>query len=246
MSKFSDKIRAAAGAAANVLRETTPKAIEKLDDMSSPQTDFEKKLVALGVAWRPTGAEATALAAIEEAQAYALDLAAKVNDKQRTIESLQSSLIAQQNGMQSYVKQGADDQLYYLTEFLQQRFPNDFQGNEDVVVLSKRLLLELHQRRQGKMRDISQEKFIAAFRAALKSLEADASGGIIFAKDLLDSQDGLLFRWDAIQERVKRALGLHDANDMRVDYITMNEDTLDLASCIVDSEHYYGFKKENS
>lgn len=182
-----------------------------------PATDFEEKLTDLGVTL-DQDAETSALVAIKEAQAYTLELANKLEQKQKTVESLQKQLISQQEDMQQYVDQGANDQLFYLTEFLQQRFPHDI-DNGDVVVVTKRLLKELSERRKGSLPSITKRQFLDAFDTAILSLESDAEDGLL--KENEDHYGQEYFSWPLIQERIRSLLGLQTIEDMRDSWLPM-------------------------
>ena len=77
MSGFTDKLRRAADAAASIIKDKAPGAIEALEEIANPETDFSRQLGELGVDVEGDP-EQSALVAIAEAQSYALDLARQV------------------------------------------------------------------------------------------------------------------------------------------------------------------------
>jgi uncharacterized coiled-coil protein SlyX len=244
MSQFADKLRKAASAAATIIKTKAPGAIEALEEIS--ETDFGRQLGELGVDVEGDP-EQSALAAIAEAQSYALDLARQVAAKERTVNSLQDSIVEQQATMEEFVRVGASDQLFYLTEYMQQRFPTDFDPanqSEDIVDMAKRLLVELQQRREGKLQFVTKERFLAALQTALTQLvaEAEVATPTDYSELVLNDHGHFLFAWQSLKERIKTILALRDVDDMRIDWVLTDEAELGLVSRIVGSCHYYGQK----
>ena len=241
MSRFADKLRQAADAAASIIKDRAPDAIEALEEIANPETDFSRQLGELGVEVEGD-AEQSALAAIAEAQSYALDLARQVATKQNTVNSLQDSLIEQQETMEEFVRVGASDQLFYLTEYMQQRFPMDFgptNQSENIVDMAKRLLAELQQRREGKLQFVTKERYLAALQTALTQLASEV-WDIDHSPLVINDNDQLLFAWSVVKERIKNILALRDADDMRIDWVLSDETELGLVTRMVDDQHFYG------
>lgn len=174
---------------------------------------FEEQLGDLGVRWSDTGSLRAAIAAIKErddrykerddrykvSEARVFRLMEKVRELEGTNRTLSSKLGGITQTMDSYVKAGANDQLFYLTEFMQDHFPLDIGGDYDVVVMVKRLLTELKDRRSSKM-CITKEKFVKAFHTACDRI--NASGAVCSKVGIVQTIKELL-GWMDVEDMVK-------------------------------------------
>lgn len=148
--------------------------------------------------------EEGAIVAIQEAQEHILELSEELTRRDKMLDSLQDQIVEQHQAMDDYVDMGASDQMFYLTEFVQDNFPHDFNNDApDIIVMAKQLLSELRERRMGQYLP-TKKKFLEATKAVLEPRLEMAEEPVL---------------WREIRVEVGKKLGISDLDDLFIKYV---------------------------